>query len=85
MEFLEFCFEGPAHFFGILSMIIILGIFVDNVITNITNMISVIFNSFKRDYKVIHYNFPNVTEIKGNIGENKSVTDLANITEKSEK
>ena len=76
MEFLEFCFENPAHFFGIILMIIIIGIFVDNVIANITNMISVIFNSFKRDYMAINYNFPNVNKINGNIGENKTLTEV---------
>jgi len=81
MEFLEFCFDSPAHFFGILTMMLILGIFVDNIITNITNMISVMFNSFKRDYKVIHYNFPNVNEINGNIGEHQSLANVAEIEE----
>ena len=69
MDFLNFVFENSWHFFGMILLIIVIGIFVDNVITNITNMIAVIFNSFKRDYKVINYNLPNVSEVKGNLGE----------------
>ena len=69
MDFLNFVFENSWHFFGMILLIIVIGIFVDNVITNITNMIAVIFNSFKRDYRVINYNLPNVSEVKGNLGE----------------
>ena len=75
MDFLNFVFENGWHFFGIILLIIVIGIFVDNVIANITNMIAVIFNSFKRDYKVINYNLPNVSKVEGNLGEAVIVND----------
>ena len=75
MDFLNFVFENGWHFFGMILLIIVIGIFVDNVIANITNMIAVIFNSFKRDYKVINYNLPNVSKVEGNLGEAVIVND----------